>query len=339
MKSDELYFVAPFEVQIRNSDLPDPKPGQVGVKTLCSAISPGTEKLIYRGQFSEGLQDHADWLSSDLNYPFQYGYACVGEIVDLGTGVNSKVLGKKVFCYQPHASYFVTEVENLHFIPSDFSPESACFLANMETSVNLVQDARPLLGESVVVLGQGIVGLMTTALLMEFPLKKLIGADCYEIRRNAAIALGVDQCFDPDAPAFYEKIKSLLPHGADLTIELTGVPGGLNDAIAVTGFNGRIIIGSWYGQQTANLVLGDRFHRSRIKLLTSQVSTISADLSYRWDKSRRFQVVWDAIQRIQPERWVTHQFAFHQARDAYQLLEQSPQEYIQILFTYDRSME
>ena len=334
MKSAELFFVAPFEVEIRDFNLPDPKPGQVGVKTLCSAISPGTEKLIFRGQFSEGLQDHTDQLSSNLNYPFQYGYACVGEIVDLGTGVDSTALGKKVFCYQPHASYFITEVENVHFIPANCSPESACFLANMETSVNLVQDARPVLGETAVVLGQGIVGLLTTALLTEFPLEKLIGADCFDIRRNAAIELGVEQCLDPNDPAFYERINSLLPHGADLTIELTGVPGSLNDAIAVTGFNGRVIIGSWYGEQTANLALGDRFHRSRIKLLSSQVSTISADLSHRWDKSRRFQVVWDAIRRIQPERWVTHRFAFHQAREAYQMLEQSPQEYIQILFEY-----
>ena len=94
----------------------------------------------------------------------------------------------------------------------------------------------------------------------------------------------------------------------DLTFELSGSPSALNDAIALTTFSGRIVIGSWYGKKHAEIDLGGSFHRSRIKLISSQVSTISPELSGRWDKSRRFDTAWKALERIKPEKWITHRF-------------------------------
>ena len=122
--------------------------------------------------------------------------------------------------------------------------------------------------------------------------------------------------------------------GYDLTFELSGSPSALDDAIALTGFGGRVLIGSWYGEKQTTLDLGGDFHRSRIKLISSQVSTIAPELSARWDKSRRFEVVWDALQRIQPQKWITHRFPLEQAGEAYKLLDKQPQETIQIIFTH-----
>jgi threonine dehydrogenase-like Zn-dependent dehydrogenase len=117
-------------------------------------------------------------------------------------------------------------------------------------------------------------------------------------------------------------------------IEISGNPSALDDAIALTIFSGRIVIGSWYGEKRAPIDLGGKFHRSRIKLISSQVSSISPELSGRWDKSRRFEVAWNALKRIQPEKWVTHKFPFDQATQAYQLLDGSPELALQIIFTY-----
>ena len=138
------------------------------------------------------------------------------------------------------------------------------------------------------------------------------------------------------------KVKSLAPDDLlpsaldpfDLTFELSGSPSALNDAIELTAFSGRIVLGSWYGQKRAEINLGGTFHRSRIKLISSQVSTISPELSGRWDKSRRFEVTWDALKRIQPEKWITHRFPIGEAGKAYQLLDENPQEAIQIMITY-----
>jgi threonine dehydrogenase-like Zn-dependent dehydrogenase len=125
-----------------------------------------------------------------------------------------------------------------------------------------------------------------------------------------------------------------LNQGADLTFELSGNPAALNDAIALTMFSGRIVIGSWYGEKHVEVNLGGAFHRSRIKLISSQVSTIAPELEARWDKERRFEAAWKALERIKPEKWITHRFAIDEAAQAYRLLDESPQETIQILFTY-----
>jgi threonine dehydrogenase-like Zn-dependent dehydrogenase len=122
--------------------------------------------------------------------------------------------------------------------------------------------------------------------------------------------------------------------GFDLIVELSGNPSALDDAIALTLFSGRVVIGSWYGEKRAALDLGGKFHRSRIKLIASQVSSISPELSGRWDKSRRFEVAWSALKRIRPEKWITQKFPLEQASQAYQLLDNSPELAIQVVFTY-----
>ena len=142
--------------------------------------------------------------------------------------------------------------------------------------------------------------------------------------------------FDPSKKDFHQQAKSILQNGADLTFELSGSPSALNDAISLTTFSGRIVIGSWYGQKRAEIDLGGAFHRSRIKLISSQVSTISPELSSRWDKSRRFDVAWKALERIKPEKWITHRFSLNDAEKAYRLLDENPQETIQVVFDYSK---
>jgi threonine dehydrogenase-like Zn-dependent dehydrogenase len=210
----------------------------------------------------------------------------------------------------------------------------------METAVNLVQDGAPILGERVLVLGQGVVGLLTTSLLNEFPLHTLVTVDQLNLRCEMSKVecqrSMISECKTLDAgdSNFRRQALSALDEGADLTFELSGNPSALNDAIALTRFSGRIVIGSWYGEKPAQIDLGGSFHRSRIKLISSQVSTISPELSTRWDKSRRFDVAWKALERIKPERWITHRFAVEDAQKAYRILDENPQDAVQVIFEY-----
>jgi threonine dehydrogenase-like Zn-dependent dehydrogenase len=130
-------------------------------------------------------------------------------------------------------------------------------------------------------------------------------------------------------------MEAYLPGGADLVYELSGVPSALDQAIAVTGFTGRVLVGSWYGQKPAHLDLGGHFHRNRIRLISSQVSTLAPELSGRWTKARRFQVAWEMIRKINPSRFITHRFPITQAHQAYQLLDQDPEGAIQVIFSYE----
>jgi 2-desacetyl-2-hydroxyethyl bacteriochlorophyllide A dehydrogenase len=332
LKARALVFTAPKQLEIRETQLPALKENEVLVECICSAISAGTEMLVYRGQFPR-LADANDAVSSNLNYPLPYGYASVGKVIELGKAVDKGWLNKAVFAFQPHASHFIAAVDSLMAVPEDISPEAAGFLPSMETAVNLVQDGAPILGERVLVLGQGVVGLLTASLLSEFPLGCLLTADRFETRRKALNANN-QKSLDPSSSDFYSQAKSLLSNEADLTFELSGSPSALNDAIALTRFSGRIVVGSWYGEKRAETDLGGAFHRSRIKLISSQVSTITPELTGRWDKARRFEVTWEALKRIQPEKWITHRFSLEDASNAYQLLDEKPQETIQIIFEY-----
>jgi 2-desacetyl-2-hydroxyethyl bacteriochlorophyllide A dehydrogenase len=335
MKRRSLYFVSPRVVEVREEPLAEPDPDQVLVETNCSAISAGTEMLMYRGEFPDMPVDpNIGALSGGFAYPLCYGYSCIGRVKATGERVNKEWQDRLVFSFQPHCSHFLIRPDLLLPIPDELHAEAAAFLPNMETAVNLVQDAAPILGEKVMVFGQGIVGLLTASLLKEFPLETLVTADRFELRRKASVGLGVKACLDPAEPDFKAKAKPLLNPDADLSIELSGSPDALNDAIALTGFSGRIVIGSWYGQKPAPLDLGGSFHRSRIRLISSQVSSISPELSGRWDKARRFDVAWGAIRRIQPEKWITHRFPFEQAGEAYRMLDKSPGEAIQVMLTY-----
>lgn len=346
LKAKTIFFTSPKQIEIIESEIPALKDDEVLVETIYSAISAGTEMLVYRGQFPQLIDSH-DELSNDLNYPLAYGYACVGMVKETGKSVNADWLNRLVFSFQPHTSHFITNPDSLIAIPHSLSAETACFLPNMETAVNLVQDGAPILGERVLVLGQGVVGILTASLLSEFPLESLVTVDNYELRRNA---LQVEGNALSASKGQRSKVKSLSPSDLqpfgktqgrlstfdkfDLTFELSGSPSALNDAIALTTFSGRVVIGSWYGQKRTEINLGGAFHRSRIKLISSQVSTISPELSGRWDKSRRFGAVWKALKRIKPEKWITHRFSIEEANKAYQLLDENPQETIQVVFDY-----
>jgi 2-desacetyl-2-hydroxyethyl bacteriochlorophyllide A dehydrogenase len=331
-----LYFTAPGQVEIVSEPLPEPGPDQLQVQTILSAISPGTERLIYAGQFPQGLpvDETIASLAGSFQYPLRYGYCLVGRVQAAGSRVSPEWLGRVVFSFQPHASHFLARPDELLPLPAGISPENAVFLPNMETAVSFVQDGAPLLGERAVVFGQGIVGLLTTGLLQRFPLQTLLTFDLHPTRRQASIQAGAQESLDPAMPQVWEQARALLPGGADLVFEVSGAPPALDQAIALTGYAGRVVIGSWYGQKPVSLNLGGSFHRSRIRLLSSQVSSLAPELSGRWTKERRFSVAWEMIRQLQPARWITRRSPFQQAGLAYQRLAEQPGEDIQVIFEY-----
>jgi 2-desacetyl-2-hydroxyethyl bacteriochlorophyllide A dehydrogenase len=342
MRRLALYFTAPNQVSVSEENLSLPAAGQVLVQTLVSAISAGTELLIYRGQMSKdiSIDDTIPCLAGKFGFPLKYGYSTVGRVIAVGEGIDREWQGKTVFAFHPHESHFLSSPADLIPLPCGLSPEEATLLPNMETSVNLLMDGQPLIGEQVAVFGQGVVGLLTTALLARLPLASLVTLDSYSLRRRKSLALGAQASLDPATTDAAAHLTSLLqkdsPYtGADLTYELSGNPDALEKAIEVTGFNGRVVVGSFYGQKQINLKLGERFHRSRIRLISSQVSTIGPEWTGRWTKSRRVQTAWQMLKHLKPAHIITHRFPLAQAAQAYALLDKHPEEAIQVILTYE----
>lgn len=335
-RSLSLHFLAPYRLEVKEEKLPSPESGEVLVRASVSAISPGTEMLVYRGEFPQDISTDSSisGLASQFSYPLKYGYCLVGEVLEVGKGVNRSWIGRRVFAFHPHQSSFLARPSELIPVPEDLSDEQAVLLPNTESAVNFVMDGKPVIGERILVLGQGIVGLLTAALLARFPLECLVTLDRFQIRRNASRQVGAHLSLDPLDEDLINKLDEILPAGADLAYELSGSPQALDMAIGFTGFEGRVVMGSWYGSKRSNLDLGGRFHRSRIRLVSSQVSTLASGFSGRWTKERRFDVAWQMLRLLQTEHLITHRFHILEAGRAYTLIDQHPEQAIQVIITY-----
>ena len=323
-----LYFLGAGQVALRPDLMAAPGHGQVLVETMTSAISPGTEMLFYRGQVPAGMAVDATIgaLSQEVGYPLKYGYACVGRVRE--TRSESHHDGALVFAFNPHESHFVADDDALLPVPAGINPATAALLPNMETAVNFLMDARPVIGERVVIFGQGVVGLLTLALLRRFPVAEIMVVDPLPRRRKLALAWGADRAIAP------EELSTRGNFEADLGLELSGNPAALDQLIEQMGFAGRIIVGSWYGSKQAPLQLGGAFHRQRIRLISSQVSTITPELASRWDKERRLSVAWRSLANIDVSPLISHRIPFEEADQAYRLIATTPEETLQVLLTY-----
>jgi 2-desacetyl-2-hydroxyethyl bacteriochlorophyllide A dehydrogenase len=325
-------FTAPRAVAVRREPRPSAGPGEALVETILSAISPGSEMLVYRGLAPAGAVDATiAALGGSFGFPIRYGYAAVGRVVAVAPDVEAAWLDRLVFAFNPHQSHFTAPIAALHPLPDGLAPETAVFLPNMETAVSFVMDGRPVIGERVVVVGQGVVGLLTTALLAEMSPAALVTLDGYPLRRDWSRRLGATAVLEPIES---DAARAALPDGADLTYELSGNPRALDLALALTGDFGRVVIGSWYGRRPVEVDLGGRFHRAQLQIIGSQVSHLAPGWRGRWTKGRRLDVAWAMLRRHQPDRLITHRLPLHQAADAYRLLDERPGEAVQIVFEY-----
>ncbi len=332
MNRDALVFVGPGQVQVVSEACPEPGPGQLLVRTAFSGVSAGTELLAYRGQLPAdlALDDTLPSLQGGaFRYPFRYGYAAAGTVEAVGPGVDRAFIDRGVFSFQPHASRFVCAVEDAFALPEGIALDRAVLYPSQETAVNLVLDAQPGLYDRVAVVGQGVVGLCTTGLLARYPLQALVAIEPVPARAALAGRMGAQV-----ASSVAEARAALGGDGADITFELTGNPAALDAAIALTGQEGRVIVGSFYGDKRAPVSLGGHFHRGRLTLKSSQVSRVPPALAARWDRPRRMAAAFRALGELDVAALISHRVPFARAAEAYRLLDAGAAGALQVVFVH-----
>ena len=272
-----FWVAAPGRGEIRTERLPAAAAGDVVVRALYSGISRGTETLVFAGRVpvSEHQRMRAPFQAGEFPSPVKYGYASVGLIED---GPRD-LLGKTVFSLVPHQTRYIVPAQSVHVVPADVPPERAVLAANLETAINGVWDARPHVGDRIVVVGAGAVGCLAAWLAGRIAGCRVELVDINPRRANIAAALGVGFA-SPDT----------LSGEADLVIHASGSPAGLELAIRVAGFEATVVELSWYGSQTVPLALGEGFHARRLTLKSSQVGHVAASQRARWDVRRRMQL-------------------------------------------------
>jgi len=329
-----LWFPRPRAVEIREEPDRPPAAGEVRIRAVVSAISHGTEMLVYRGEVPEDLALDLPTLRGGFGFPIKYGYASVGRVEEVGPGVRGFAPGDLVFTHHPHQTGYTVAVDLSTALPAGASPESGVFLANLETAVNVLLDAPVTVGEVVVIFGQGVVGLLLTQLIRRHLPGALLTVDPLPRRRQLSMSLGADASLDPAedvAAAVRERSDG---RGADLVIEASGQPAALQAALDVAALEGRVLVVSWYGTKPVQLDLGGAFHRRRLRLMSSQVGHVPGSVSPRWDVARRRRVAAGLLPSLTLEPLISHRFPFDRAAEAYALVDRHPEEVVQVVLTY-----
>jgi threonine dehydrogenase-like Zn-dependent dehydrogenase len=283
--------------EIRAESLAAPREGEALVRTLYSAISRGTEALVFNGKVpsSEYERMRAPFQVGEFPAPVKYGYCNVG-VVEQGP---ADLRGRRVFCLYPHQTRYVVPVGALRVLPDDLPPARAVLAANLETAVNALWDAVPRIGDRVAVIGAGAVGCLAAWLAA-----RIIGVEVELIdvdERKAAAAHSLGAAFATPASAHRD---------VDLVLHTSGSATGLGTALALAGFEATIVELSWYGDEAPAVPLGGAFHSRRLTLKSSQVGAVATAQRARWTHSRRMDLVMRLLAHPELDSLVTGESPF-----------------------------
>jgi threonine dehydrogenase-like Zn-dependent dehydrogenase len=284
VSSDALAFWLrePGVGEIRPAPLDAPGPGEVFVRTLRSGVSRGTETLVFRGGVpaSEYAAMRAPFQEGEFPGPVKYGYLNVG-VVELGP---PELRGRTVFCLFPHQTAYVVPAHAVVVVPDDVPPVRAVLAGTVETAVNALWDAAPLLGDRITVVGAGMVGCCVARLLSRFPGVRVTLVDVDPARRDVAAALGADFALPADAA-----------DGCDLVVHTSATSSGLQQSLDLLADEGTVIDLSWYGDAEVRLSLGGAFHSRRLGIRASQVGVVAAARRGRRTAAERLALALDLL--------------------------------------------
>lgn len=328
-----VWFPRAREVELRTETVGAPGAGEIRVRSIASGLSHGTEMLVFRGEVPADLALDLPTLAGSYGFPIKFGYANVGKIVAVGAGVTGVAPGDRVFVHHPHQEEYVVSAGAAVRLPERLPAEIGVFLANCETALNVVLDAHPHLGEEVAVFGQGVVGLLVTQLLQQAG-ASVTAVEPIALRRELALRCGADAAVAPDeAVALIAKRTN--GRGADVVIEASGNARALQLAMDAAAFQATVVVCSWYGTKPVSLDLGARFHRQRLRLVSSQVSHLDPALAPRWDRARRIATATSLLGELLLGPLITQRIPFARAAEAYELVDRRPEETVQVILTYD----
>jgi 2-desacetyl-2-hydroxyethyl bacteriochlorophyllide A dehydrogenase len=331
---DAVWFPEPRRVEIREEAAAKLGRDGVRVRNVVSGLSAGSELLVYTGHAPHELQPDLPTIGGDFGLPIKFGYASVGRVVEAGSGVELLAVDDLVFVHHPHQTEYVVPADAVIRLPVDLSPETGIFSANLETAVTVTLDAHPRLGEAVLVVGQGVVGLMITMLLRRVGARPIVTVDLHRRRREASASVGADHALGPEDDVVDRVLGLTGGRGVDVAVEVSGSPAALQACLDAVAFAGTVVVASWYGTRDATLALGGAFHRRRVRIVSSQVSSLDPSLTPRWDRTRRTALVSELLRELPLAALVTHRFPFREAASAYEMLDRTPGECLQVVLDY-----
>jgi 2-desacetyl-2-hydroxyethyl bacteriochlorophyllide A dehydrogenase len=323
-------FVAPYQVEVSDVAVPEPGSGDVLVRAELSGISGGTEMLAYRGELDSSLpKDEAlGALRGSFEYPFAYGYSAVGT-VEASRGTIDE--GERVFAFNPHQSRFVVSVDDV--VPlRECEPRAATMLPLVETALQVSLDTGIRYGEVAAVVGLGPVGILS-AILLSRSGAIVLGCDSKPWRCAVARACGLEAV---EPSGLGDAVSAATRgRGADFVVEATGNPEALGPSLGLLAAEGVAIVVSWYGAKPVTLPLGADFHRRRLELRSSQVSSIGGRAA-RWDRRRRLETTLALLAQLERplSLLASHTFPLERAAEAYAAIDRGEEGVVHVALDY-----
>jgi NADPH:quinone reductase-like Zn-dependent oxidoreductase len=295
--SRAFWLAEPGRGEIRSAALPPLAAGSLRIASIVSGISRGTESLVFQGKVpaSQYQTMRCPFQDGEFPAPVKYGYASVG-IVEAGPG---DLRGRRVFCLYPHQDRYDVPADAVLPVPDAVPDKRAVLAANMETAINALWDARPLVGDHIAVIGAGVVGCLAAALAARLPGTRVTLVDVNPRRRTLAAALGCQFACPAEASP-----------DADLVIHASGSAAGLATALAIAGFEATILELSWYGTAQVAAPLGEAFHSKRLTLRASQVGAVAPARRARWSRRQRLALALELLADPIYDRLVTGESRF-----------------------------
>ncbi|WP_374455509.1 zinc-binding alcohol dehydrogenase [Nocardioides sp.] len=248
--------------EIRDVPLPEPGADDVVVRTLRSAVSRGTESLVFGGRVPTSQYDvmRAPFQDGDFPGPVKYGYLNVGR-VEAGP---EHLRGRTVFCLHPHQTTYVVPAGAVTPVPDGVPVHRAVLAGIVETALNALWDQPPLIGDRIAVVGAGVLGCSVARLASQVPGTTVTLVDVDPSRAGVAEALGV---------AFAEPEEA--SGGCDLVVHTSATSAGLQRSLDLLAPEGTVLELSWYGDEPTTVSLGGSFHSGRLSLRASQVGRVA----------------------------------------------------------------
>jgi 2-desacetyl-2-hydroxyethyl bacteriochlorophyllide A dehydrogenase len=317
-----FWLRSPGQGEIRSATLPDPGSDEVLVRTRYTGISRGTETLVFAGRVpaSQYAAMRAPFQEGEFPGPVKYGYLSVGVVTDGSRGL----IGRTVFCLYPHQTMYVVPASAVIPVPDGVPPARAVLAGTVETAVNALWDAAPLVGDRITVVGAGMVGCSVARLAARIPGVRVQLVDSDPARAGVAEALGVEFALPAEAAT-----------GRDLVVHASATSAGLQRSLDLLAPEGTVIELSWYGDREVNLSLGGEFHSRRLTIRSSQVGTVSPARQGRRTFADRLALALELLRDPVFDALITGESRFDQLPDVLARMAAGEQPGLCHLITYD----
>jgi len=323
MKTGELWHESAVKSAIRTVDLPQGGENQVLIESEYSLISLGTERLVAKGLIPHSISEEMQvpYMEGAFSFPCKYGYSLVGKVIHGPAGY----LGRRVHVMHPHQDHAWVDIGSVYTLSEGIPPQRAVLASPLETAINAIWDSEISVGDSILVVGFGLVGALICLVAAGIPGVQVQVHETNENRRSMAAKLGFG--------LYQEKFPRVV---FDKAFNTSADEGGLQLCIDKTGNEGTIIEVSFYGVRQVSVMLGAGYHTGRKRIIASQVSRIPANRLVRWDYYRRKQLVFDLLKNDSFDSLMGESIPFTDSPDFFNTLRKGSIDAISVIINYQQ---